>query len=797
MLFPEHLEEKLGFDEIRQYLTEACCGEAGAKCVEQMRFSASPDQIRKFCNQAAEFIYILTSGNNLAFEQYQPVDKYYERIRVEGAFLEPESFHAIRMVLNLVLRSHDFLMARQSEFPLLSSLIEKVYPDRNLVPAIDRCIDEKGEMRDNASSELSRIRREIYKQEQKARTMLTKIMGSSRKAGYVPDEASLTIRSGRLVIPVKAEYKRVLKGFIHDESATGSLVYIEPAEILEINNEIRDLEYQQKREIIRILTSLTDQFRPHLDMLKLAYEILGKLDFIRAKAKLAISMEAITPEITNTREISWINARHPLLERTLAKQQKKIVPLSINLHHQQRILVISGPNAGGKSVCLKTVGLLQYMLQCGLAIPVQEGSKSGVFKDMFIDIGDEQSIESDLSTYSSHLIHMRHFVMHATKHSLFLIDEFGTGTDPQFGGAIAAAILEALHKGNAYGLVTTHYSNLKKLADSTPGMANGRMRFDVGRLEPLYELESGKPGSSFALEIAHKIGLPKEIIANARAMIGTDQIELDRLLNDLEKEKQMLESSNKAAQEQKEKLSKTLSAYEQLKSTLETEKQAIIRHAKLEAKQLLTQSNQRIEATIREIKEVQAEKNRTRQLREELKEIEREVAIDDTKVGRQDEAPEVILGEIATGDFVRLIGQETVGEVVKLSKNQAEVVFGGIKTNIKVNRLERISATTARKEIRSKGTRIGGIDINTKKSEYSSELDLRGKRAEEVHSLLNSFIDSAILFGMPSVRILHGKGNGVIRQVVREQLKQFKEISKLEDEHADRGGAGITIVSLR
>lgn len=798
MLYPKHLEEKLGFNEIRNAIRQACCGPAGESCVDQMHFSPKLIQVERFCRQTDEFVYLLNSGSAFSVQPYKPIDDFFGRIRVEGLFLQSEELHEIRLVLKMITGALSFLNENQDAYPLLFSLVQKINIDTQIIKNIDMCIDDSGLLKDNASPKLAKIRRDIYAREQKARKQLNTILGNSRKNGFVPDDAGITIRGGRLVIPLKAEYKRVVKGFVHDESASGNLVYIEPAEVLDTNNEIRELEYEQRREIIRILTMLTSLLRPSLEEISGAYQFFGKLDFIRAKAKIAMQMDAITPEIRNEKGLDWKKARHPLLQQSLQKQGKAIVPLDIRLNHKQKILIISGPNAGGKSVCLKTVGLLQYMLQCGMPIPVMEGSWSGIFTDIFVDIGDEQSIESDLSTYSSHLMNMRQFVLHAGKNSLFLIDEFGTGTDPQFGGAIAEALLERLHANKSYGLVTTHYSNLKKYADQTQGLANGRMRFDVAMLEPLYELEMGKPGSSFALEIASKIGFPREVLQNARKKVGVDQIQLDTLLNELEIEKQKFDKQNAELEKNSQVLNTQLEDYKKLKATLDQEKKAIIAEAKRQAKEILSQTNKKVENTIREIKEAQAEKTRTRQLRENLRKMEEELQPAAQELEYLEEGlPEVEEGAIEVGCFVRLKGQESIGEVMKLSKNQAEVAFGGIKTNVKIDRLERVSQSQARKFGRQQSTRFIGSNINLKKAEFSPDLDIRGKRAEEALGLITRFIDDALLFGMPNVRIIHGKGDGILRQMVRNELRSYSDITGVDDEHADRGGAGISVITFR
>jgi DNA mismatch repair protein MutS2 len=641
---------------------------------------------------------------------------------------------------------------------------------------------------------LQLIRAQIIYEEGRLRKVMDRIFKEARAKGLTPEDASMTIRGGRLVIPVAAENKRKLRGFIHDESATGQTVFMEPEEALDINNEIRDLEYMERREIIKILTQLTDRLRPAIPALRKATNFLGLIDFIRAKAKFAQKTESTKPEIIKERILSWTRARHPLLEMALKTQGKKITPLDVKLGGHERLLVISGPNAGGKSVALKTVALLQYMLQSGLLIPVHPDSKSSLFDNFFIDIGDEQNLENDLSTYSSHLMSMKHFTQFANRKTILFIDEFGTGTEPQFGGAIAEAILLSLNKLGAFGVITTHYGNLKQVANKNQGLVNGAMRYDVDRLEPLYQLEIGKPGSSFALEIASKIGISKEILEYAKANIGEERVRYDRLLTQLENEKNQYSVLLAEAKSKEKLLKMRLQEYNQMKETLELTKKKYIQEAKQEAKSLLDQTNKKIESAIREIKEGQAEKEVTKQIRKELEVFKEEVKPE--KLVIKDPEIEVIGGKIGEGDWVRLKDNGAIAEVLRVKNNEAEIAIGELKSNVKISRLEKISHTQVKKEVKAIASR-GGYNTNEKMMDFSYNLDLRGKRGEEILPLIQTFIDEGHMLGVKDLRIVHGKGDGILREITRNLLKHMSQVKKMEDEHADRGGAGVTLVTLK
>jgi DNA mismatch repair protein MutS2 len=793
MLYPREIELKLGFVKIRELLRQHCMGDQGKRNVDKIRFSSNKELIVKLCQQTEQFMKMVVSGESIPSLHYPEIQPLLDKLKVEGIFLEPQEMADILKSLKLLLDWTGFLNKQKEDYPELSILTNNIEIDAKLIRKIESCIDDKGQIRENASPELRKIRSEIKRNEVQARKTLDKVLRASRKSEMIPEDSTLTIRNGRLVMPVKAEFKRTVKGFVHDASASGNIIFIEPSDVLEINNEIKELSYAEKREIIKILTELTHYIRKDRENISSGSRLLGILDLIKSKASLSLEFAAIVPELNKEGKVEWIAATNPVLKKALDKQERQVVPLTFHLDRYQRILLISGPNAGGKSVCLQTVGLLQYMLQCGLPVPAMEGSTTTIFKDIFIDIGDEQSIEDDLSTYSSHLKSMHHFLNFTSKGTLFLIDEFGAGTDPQFGGAIAEAMLEQFVQTKGMGVITTHYNNLKKLGDAHPGLVNGRMRFDVKHLEPLYELEIGKPGSSFALEIAGKIGLPKKLIAQAKKKVGTDAVELDRLLNELEEEKKNFEEQSKKYKSQNQTLEKTLENYKKLQSEINEKRKDILNDARIEAKHILKETNQRVENLIREIRENKAEKGVTKELREDLKKYDKKIKVE--KSSRNQDRVQVIDGDIEIGNLVRIKGQDSIGEVLELGKKDAQVIFGDLKSKIKINRLEKISNTQAKKKKERKP--IKGINLVERRANFNNDLDIRGKRADEALMILNNFLDDAILIGTPNVRIIHGKGDGILRQVLREELRNYKEVKNFHDEHADRGGAGITVVDFK
>lgn len=802
MLYPQNIEQKIGFDRIREALRNLCLSSLGQGFVDHIRFSDQYSRVDKLVRQTAEMKLLLETGVGLPTHHYIDINPYLKKAQIEGILLSAEVFFDIKLTLSTIKQCLELLNQESEEkFPQLKSFAHNVQVDSNLLRELDRVIDERGQVRSEASPELARIRKRLLAEQSSVRTRLDQIFRSAKANGWVGDDVSLTIRNGRMVIPVSAEFKRKLKGFIHDASSTGQTVFIEPAEIFESNNEIRELEYEEKREINRILVALTDVLRPHVPDLLRAVNFLAVIDFLRAKALFAQQINAINPKFVERPTLDWRSAKNPILFLNFRKQGKQVIPLNLALQDKTRILIISGPNAGGKSVALKTVGLIQYMYQCGLLIPVNEESTIGLFKNILIDIGDEQSLENDLSTYSSHLTNMKVFLKKADKQTLFLIDEFGTGTEPGLGGAIAEAILEKLAVSGALGVINTHYTNLKLFAGKTPGLLNGAMRFDAQHLQPLYELEMGKPGSSFAFEIATKIGLPQEVIKNAKQKLGTQQVNFEKLIKELDIERAVFAEKNTELAIKERKLSQQLAEYTALKNRLENEEKKIKNQAKEEAKKMIADANQLIENTIRQIKEKKAEKEATKILRTELQQfsaqnLKKEII---SEPAETKEKVEYESGPITEGSYVKLKGQTALGQVLNIRGKEADVRIGALKSTIKLNRLEKISAKTykaATQETLTENYRPP-VDLNEKMLQFSFNLDIRGKRGEEALVELDQFLNNALMLGYNELRIVHGKGDGILRTLVRNHLKKYKEVTGMTDEHADRGGAGVTIVKLQ
>ncbi len=798
MILPVDFEQRIGFDKVRALLKDECTSTLGRSVVENMAYLTQFETLQKILFQTHEFKELIQSGEYFPNSNYLDVNGFLKRAKVTGAFFTEEEFFQLKLSLKTILDCISFFDAYKQNYPELYELRKSVSLDKRLYQAVDSIIDDKGQLKNNASQELSKIRTSIFKAQAQLRSVVEKIYKQAFRDGYTPDDASVTIRDGRLVVPVLAEYKKRVKGFIHDQSASGQTLFIEPTEALELNNEVRELKYKERREIVKILTLLTAEVKPELDALYKAYKFLALVDFIRAKARFAIKTEAHLPELVDKRVLSFQKAQHPLLKLSLEKQGKKVVDLSIALNPDKRILIISGPNAGGKSVSLKTIGLLQYMLQNGLLISAQPDSECGIFKNIFIDIGDQQSIENDLSTYSSHLQNMKHFLEGANKQTLFLIDEFGTGTEPRFGGAIAESILEELFKAKSFGVITTHYDNIKNFAEKYPNVLNGAMKFDLKNLNPLYELEIGKPGSSFALEVAEKMGIAPAIIKSAKAKIGTERVNYDKMLNALGKEKRTLELQLKDIQGKESQLERTVKEYEDLNSFLNEQKKNILFEAKREAKSIVKEANKRVEQAIREIKESQAAKEVTQRARQQLKAFDTKIAPTKEELKpaavKTDEYKQVT-GSIQKGDYVQIKGQPAIGEVIAVSAKEAEIMLGELKSKVKLNRLTRMSKTAAKKAERKSygGGTTGAIERSLN---FRHQLDVRGMRAEEAVSVVDKFIDDALVLGYNEVSILHGRGDGILRKILREYLRQYNYVKSLKNEHEERGGDGITLIGL-
>lgn len=784
-VYPQDIEDKLEFDQIRTLLVGFCQSNKGALLAQKMKPISNFETVKKWLNQVSEMSTLRSTSQHKVSFEFTDFEDYLTKIKVSGSFLDPQDFHELKKGINAVSSWSLFFQKHSTTYPDLSGLAERIDLDESLTAAIDRAIDDRGEVKDTASPTLAEVRVKIVKSERAVRSAIQKVLKKAKTDELTEEDSTLTVRDGRLVIPIRAEHKKRIPGFVHDESSTGQTVFLEPGEVLELNNQVQELKYQERREVIRILTVLSDQVRAKMQDLIKGAGLIEKLDFIYAKVKLKESLEAVIPNVSQSPAFSLINARHPLLYLSFSESKKPVVPLNLDLDSQKRVLIISGPNAGGKSVALKTVGLLQYMIQCGLAVPVNEESKFGFFTSLFIDIGDTQSIEDDLSTYSAHLTSMRHLLKESNHNTLFLIDEFGKGTEPQFGGAIAEAVLLDLNQKKAIGIVTTHYQNLKKVGDETPGLTNGAMKYDQEALEPMFQLEVGKPGSSFAFEIAGKIGLPQEIINRARKSLGKSHVDYDKLLNQLEKEKGRYAKLLKQLDGEKADLSKTRRDYEDLRKMLEEERNRILKSAKKDAKQILDQANRDVERVIREIKENKAAKKPTMVARKVLDEKKNRLKVETPTAKRN----------LKVGDKVTLMGQDTVGTIEKVNGKQVEVQFGGLKSVVSQDRL--VEAKVTPQVSYQKKVKKLGIDVSQKVVNFEHELSIRGMRADEAINKVESYLDEALLVGVDEVRIVHGKGHGVLREIVRNISKDHPRVASIEDEHADRGGAGISIVKLQ
>lgn len=832
MIYPNNFEFKIGFEQVRTILKTKCLSTLGEDKVDEMLFSKDFIEVSEKLDQTHEFLQIILEQKNFPDQYFYDVRPSLKRIKVEGMYLEEYELFDFRRSLDTIIQIVKFLQEipeggeeEVSPYPELCKLIGEIQMYPRLLKDIDQILDKYGKIKDNASSQLLNIRRELQRTTSSISSSLNRILRSAQMDGHVDKDVTPTLRDGRLVIPIAPALKRKIKGIVHDESASGKTVFVEPAEVVEANNRIRELESEERKEIIRILTAFSNELRPFIADILESYEFLGEIDFIRSKAYFAIESKAIRPTVVNEPLINWDTAIHPLLARALAKQGKKVVPLDIELTRKDRLLIISGPNAGGKSVCLKTVGLLQYMVQCGILIPLRENSQVGIFGSIFMDIGDEQSIEDDLSTYSSHLTNMKMMVKNCDHTSLLLIDEFGGGTEPQIGGAIAEALLKRFNEQEAFGVITTHYQNLKHFAEDHAGIINGAMLYDRHEMQALFQLEIGNPGSSFAVEIARKIGLPEEIIQDASDIVGIEYINADKYLQDIVRDKRYWEKKRQNIRKKEKQMEDTIEKYTAEIETLQKSKKEIIRKSKEDAENLLSQSNAVIENTIRSIKEAQAEKNKTREARKELdafketvlkqEALDKEDAIANKmkqladKQSRKEQrkkekkdtpvAPIVIKKEapIAVGDNVRIKGLTSVGEVLEISGNNVIVAFGHIKTNTKLNKLER--SNTPVKTAKQPTNFVSGQttdSMHEKKLGFKQELDVRGMRGDEALQAVSYFVDDAILVGVSRVSILHGTGSGILRTIIRELLGTNSGVKSFKDEHVQFGGAGKTIVEL-
>ena len=824
MIYPENFESKIGFDRIRNQIAVLCITDGAREKLSGLHFSTSREEIVRLLEETFEMRTILMLESDFPENNYVDTALFLKKAEVTGAFLETGEILTLRKGLTAAYELVRFFGSDSgAKYPRLRALSRDVQGFPEIINHIDSIIDRFGKVKDSASPELYTVRRSIREREGQISRRLQQIMSQAQ----VDADASVSIREGRAVIPVSAANKRKIKGFVHDESATGKTVYIEPVEVVEINNELKELEYEERREVVRVLVRFTEMLRPELPGIAASGDYLTTMDLIRAKARFALDNDCTMPIVEEGSSILLKNARHTLLAQTLRKEGKSVVPLDLVLTPQKHILVISGPNAGGKSVCLKTVGLLQYMMQCGLLVSVSENSEMGIFRSIFIDIGDEQSIDNDLSTYSSHLLNMKNILRHADNRSLILIDEFGTGTEPIIGGAIAEAVLEQLEAKGCFGVITTHYSNIKYYASNAQGILNGAMTFDVQNIRPLFRLETGKPGSSFAVEIARKIGLPDEIIRSASEKAGSDHINIERQLREIARDRRYWEQKRDKIHQTEKRVDELAEKYKTELETIKAERNRLLKEAKAQAQQITAEANRQIENTIRVIRESQADKEQTRLVRrkiEQYKDSLEQAPADDGAIDRKieqlrareqrraerkanaatQEAPEqkadlVKSKTIEPGVKVRIQGQDAVGEVLELTGKKAIVGFGQIRTTIDLKRLEAISNSEYKKVTRSlRPTTASPASYDTaeRRVHFSQQIDVRGMRASEALDATQEFIDDAIMLGFSEVRILHGKGTGALKEEIRKYLRTVDLVASAKDEHEESGGAGITVVRL-
>ena len=827
MIYPSNFEQKIGFDRLREQVTALCSMQAAREIIAGEKFSTSRAEIERKQDIADEMRTLLMLDPDAPRDEFPDMEAVVAKIGVEGAFLTTEEVVILRRALTAVGNMVGFVMNRPEEkYPRLRKRSESVCVFPDVVRRINQLVDDDGEIRDGASPQLVMIRRSIREHEGQVSKRLNQVLNNAKRAGIVDADAMVSIRDGRAVIPVSAGNKRKLNGFIHDESATGKTFYIEPVEVVELNNQLKELEYAERREIVRLLTEFTEELRPDAEPIAQAGVYLADMDAVRAKARWAIENSAGKPIVSTDDRLVLRHAFHPLLAQTLKREKKELVPLDMQLDKQKHILVISGPNAGGKSVCLKTTGIVQYMFQCGFPVTAGEMSELPIFESICLDIGDEQSMDNDLSTYSSHLLNMKSTLQAASPRTLVLIDEFGSGTEPVIGGAIAEAILERLLEKGCYGVITTHYSNIKYYATGTEGIANGAMMFDVQNIRPLFKLEQGKPGSSFAVEIARKIGLPEDIIRSASDKAGSDHINLERQLREIARDRRYWSQKRDRIRMTDRKVEELESSYTEQLSRIKEERKEILQKAKAEAQQLIADANRQIENTIRTIKEAQAEKELTRLARRELDDFKAtavesaESSFDGEKVEREmerlmrrkarreedkkrrgqttEEKPAEAAPApkpIEVGSKVRIAGQEVPGVVQNIKGRKVQVAFGQILTTVDKDKLVVVSNAEYKKSVKPVTPRtVVSVDISSRKLNFRDSVDVRGMRAVEALEVVQDLVDDALMVGVGGVTILHGKGTGALKEEIRRYLRSIPEVATAADEHADRGGAGITVV---
>ncbi|MGM9804380.1 MAG: endonuclease MutS2 [Muribaculaceae bacterium] len=817
MIYPKNFEEKIGFDIVRTEIIGHCISTLGTSHCVDMHFSTNHDEVVNRLNQVNEFLSLLQSGKEFPVEHFFDMRASLKEASLPGSYLSESSLHDLMRSLNTISAIMRFFNSddEQTPYPALRELTQSMSDFPAVAQAISQILDRFGNVKDSASPELKELRQALLSTSSSINNIMRGIIGRAKQEGLLAADAAPSVRDGRLVLPVASADKRRFKGIVHDESATGRTVFIEPAEIVEANNRIRELEADIAREIIRILTNVTAIIRPHIPELLNTYQTLGIIDFVRAKALFAQDINANMPHIERKPQIELYHAVHPALLLALRAQGKEVVPLNLTLTKKDHILVISGPNAGGKSVCLKTVGIIQYMTQCGILPPVYYNSHMSIFKSIFIDIGDQQSIENDLSTYSSHLYNMKTMLNRADNNSLILIDEFGSGTEPQIGAALAQAILHQFANKKVFGIITTHYQNLKQYADDTPGLINGAMLYDRQHMQPLFQLSVGYPGSSFAIEIARKIGISADVIAEASQIVGSEYINMDKYLLDIARDRRYWENKRQEIHLKEKRLDEIAQQYNSQVDELKEKRREIIHDAKAEAGNILQSTNAIIERTIREIRNEQAEKEKTKELRRQLEEFKKAV-----QNGGNEPEPNSAAGNmrrlptrrkqnepkqaktagnakpLAVGDNVTIDGSNSVGEIIAIEGKNAIVAMGGFRTRTPLSKLKATLRKATERKAPSAVTRATADSLRERQLNFSPDIDVRGMRGDEAIQAITYFIDDAIQFNIGQVRILHGTGNGILRTLIRQYLDSVVGVKSYRDEHIQLGGAGITVVQL-
>ena len=816
MIYPNNFEAKVGFDTIRKVIESYCMSPLGVAHTKNMEFCAHYDTVLRMLSETNEFLSIITTQEEFPLNNFHDATPALHSIRALGSYMSADELFKLRKSLGTIGAISAFFDRKNEEgatpYPHLTTLCSNMQSFNEVMKEIDAILDKFGNIKDNASPLLLSIKQAIQSTTASINGILRRIITEGKMSGILDADVSPSVRDGRLVIPVAPMNKRKIHGIVHDESATGKTVYIEPGEIVEANNTIRELEADMRREIIRILTEMADIIRPHIDDMLVSYDLLGQIDFIRAKALFAQELDCNMPVLEQKPQIEWYHAIHPALFLSLREHNKQVVPLDITLDGNDRILLISGPNAGGKSVCLKTVGAVQYMIQCGMLPPMHANSHIGVFKSIFIDIGDEQSLENDLSTYSSHITNMKYFLQKADNATIVLIDEFGGGTEPQIGGAIAQAILHQLNDKKTFGVITTHYQNLKTFADDSEGIVNGAMLYDRGKMQPLFKLSMGYPGSSFAIEIARKIGLPQSVVEEAIEIVGSDYVNMDKYLLDIARDRRYWENKRQEIHAKQKKIDAIIERYNEQAESLNKERREIIHAARQEAKELLKKSNSTIERTIHDIKRAQAEKEQTKEIRRQLDEFKQRIALEHTdnegdiktilphgkkaKKKVPTEKPKVEEVTFNANDNVTMESNSTVGQIISIEGKHAIVAFGMLKTKVELKKLKKSQAQPKQKSEKSFISRSTSDEMRMRQLNFKQEIDVRGMRADEAIQAVTYFIDDATQFSVRQVRILHGTGTGILKVRIREYLNAIPNVKNYRDEHVQFGGAGITIVEL-